>query len=442
MTKNDSGIDPKVKTKTIKVDYLARVEGEGALHITTKGNKLQDVKLKIFEPPRFFEAFLQGRHCSEASDITARICGICPVAYQMSAVHALEKAFSVTVPDNIRQWRRLLYCGEWIESHTLHMTMLHAPDFLGFSDAITMAKKHKERVEMGLRIKKSGNSLLKHLGGREIHPINVKLGGFYSLPQPASWRPVLSNLQNALEDAWELFRWISTFHFPDLEIDYDFISLSHPREYPMNEGGVVSSRGLNISQEDFEEYFEEFQVEHSNALHCRRRGGASYMTGPMARFANCSRQLPDDIRHAAEQEGLSDVCKNPYRSIQLRALEVIFAIGEAIRIIEQQTSISEQPANTVVTPGKAVGCGITEAPRGILFHRYNVNEEGLIDEAKIIPPTSQNQMRIEEDLRIVIEECMDFPVDKLRHRCEQTIRNYDPCISCATHFLDLTVERL
>src|SRR3954463_8957999 len=168
--------------KTIKVDVLARVEGEDGLRLVIDGNTLREAELKIFEPPRFFEAFLRGRNYTEVPDITARICGICPVAYQMSAVHAMEDALGIAIPQPIRELRRLLYCGEWIESHVLHMYMLHAPDFLGYEGAVEMAKDHPDVVRDGLALKKAGNEILKLLGGREIHPINVRVGGFYRTP--------------------------------------------------------------------------------------------------------------------------------------------------------------------------------------------------------------------------------------------------------------------
>src|SRR5262252_2381091 len=172
-------------TKTIRVNTLARVEGEGSLYIKLVGERVADVKLKIYEPPRFFEAFLRGRHFSEAPDIVARICGICPIAYQMSAVHAIERALGVSVDPEIRALRRLFYCGEWIESHALHIFFLHAPDFLGYPDAIQMSRDHRALVERGLCLKKIGNRLVTVLGGREIHPVSACVGGFYRVPSKA-----------------------------------------------------------------------------------------------------------------------------------------------------------------------------------------------------------------------------------------------------------------
>jgi len=200
--------------KKIKVDYLARVEGEGALHVTLKDGAVRDVELRIFEPPRFFEAFLRGRAFGEAPDITARICGICPVAYQMSAVHAMEDALGVAVDGPLRALRRLLYCGEWIESHGLHIYLLHAPDFLGYESAIAMARDHQAEVERGLQLKKVGNEIVQLVGGREIHPINVRVGGFYRTPARRELAPLAERLKWARDAALETVRWVAGFEFP------------------------------------------------------------------------------------------------------------------------------------------------------------------------------------------------------------------------------------
>ena len=241
-----------MKSRTIKVDYLARVEGEGGLHIKIKDGAVAEVKLKIFEPPRFFEAFLRGRQFTEAPDITSRICGICPVAYQMSAVHAMEDALGVKVAGPLRDLRRLLYCGEWIESHGLHVFMLHAPDFLGYQDAIRMAQDHPEMVKMGLRLKKIGNEMVTLVGGREIHPINVRVGGFYRVPTKRELAPLAEELKWAREAALKTVRWVAGFPFPEFEPDYEFVALRHEAEYPFNEGRVVSNQGLDIAVQDYE----------------------------------------------------------------------------------------------------------------------------------------------------------------------------------------------
>jgi coenzyme F420-reducing hydrogenase alpha subunit len=428
------------KTKTIKVDYLARVEGEGAMYLKIHDGALTDVQLKIFEPPRFFEGLLRGRKFSDAPDITARICGICPVAYQMSAVHAMEEAFGVCVDGPLRSLRRLLYCGEWISSHTLHIYMLHAPDFLGYESAVHMAKDFPEIVEQGLQLKKMGGEIMSLLGGREVHPINVRVGGFYRVPTKRELQAIVPALEQARDTARKTVRWAAGFDFPEFEQDYTFVALQHPDEYPMNEGRIVSNKGLDIAASQYDDYFEEIHVERSNALHCIIKGSAqSYHVGPLARYALNSEHFPDAIQKEAKQAGLEKVCNNPFKSIIVRAIEVLYACEESLGIINAYEP-PDQPF-VEIKPKAATGYAATEAPRGILYHRYEIDDKGDILDADIIPPTSQNQKMIEDDLWKFVPLYLDQADEKLQWHAEQAIRNYDPCISCATHFLKLEIDR-
>ncbi len=428
-----------MSSKTIKVDYLARVEGEGAMYVKIDGRRVSECELRIFEPPRFFEAFLRGREYAEAPDITARICGICPIAYQMGAVHAMEDIFGVRVEGALRALRRLIYCGEWIESHVLHIYMLHAPDFLGYPSAIEMARDHPQVVERGLRMKKIGNALMTAVGGREIHPINVRVGGFYRVPRRAELDALRADLAWGIEAAEETVRWAAGLDFPDFEQDYEFVALRHPHEYPFNEGRLVSSAGLDIAIADFDDHFEEVHVAHSTSLHARLRARGNYFVGPLARYAMNFDRLSPRVQAAAQEAGLGPVCRNPFQSIVVRALEVLHAFEEALAIVEAYAPPARAVGDYTVRAGTGHGC--TEAPRGICYHRYTVADDGLISDAVIVPPTSQNQPTIESDLRHFVEAHVDEDDDRLQWLCEQAIRNYDPCISCSCHFLDLTVER-
>ncbi len=426
-------------TRTIKVGYLARVEGEGALFVKISGGQVKDVRLKIFEPPRFFEAFLRGRLYSEAPDITARICGICPIAYQMSAVHAMERALGMRVDGQLRALRRLIYCGEWIESHMLHVFMLHAPDFLGYPDAIRMAQDHPDVVRRGLELKKAGNAIVTLIGGREVHPVNVRLGGFYRVPSRRELAPLAEALKRARDAAYETVRWAAQLPFPDFEQDYEFVALQHPEEYPFNEGRLVSNKGLDIDPDDYEQRFAEEHVPYSNALHSVLRERGEYLVGPLARYSLNFDRLSPIAQDAARLAGLGPVCRNPFQSIIVRAVETLYAFDEALRIIYDYEP-PDQPA-AEPQPQAGTGCACTEAPRGTLYHRYQLDQDGQILDAKIVPPTSQNQKTIESDLRRYVSQAIDLPTDELTMRCEQAIRNYDPCISCATHFLKLEIER-
>ena len=427
--------------RTIRTDYLARVEGEGAMYVLLDGDEVVDCKLRIYEPPRFFEAFLRGRAFTEAPDITSRICGICPIAYQMSAVRAMEDACGVAIDDGpIRDLRRLIYCGEWIESLGLHVYLLHAPDFLGYPGFLEMAKDHPAVAEQGLALKKAGNTIVTVVGGREIHPVNVRVGGFYRTPSQAVLRRALvDQLERGREIALETVRWTANFTFPEVEWDPELVALHEPGRYPIDLGRIVSNRGLDIAPAQFGANVVEEHVEHSNALHAKMRDRGSYLCGPVSRYNLASSELWPLARDAARDAGLGEQCTNPFQSIVVRSVELVQAFDEALAILDSY-EVPDAPVVEVV-PRHAVGHGVTEAPRGMLYHRYELDEDGTILDARIIPPTSQNQSAIEEDLRAVVQRHTRLEDDELRHVCEQAIRNHDPCISCATHFLDLTIDR-
>ncbi|HEY3413776.1 MAG TPA: Ni/Fe hydrogenase subunit alpha [Armatimonadota bacterium] len=428
-----------MKGKVIKVDTLARVEGEGSLHIKISDAGVVDAKFGIYEPPRFFEAFLRGRSYAEAPDITARICGICPVAYQMSSAHAVEAALGVTVGGQLRALRRLLYCGEWIESHVLHIFLLHAPDFLGYEDVIGMARDHRPLVENALKLKKIGNDIVTLLGGREIHPINVRVGGFYKVPTKRDLEPLAERLKWAVDTAAGVVPVLAGLPFPDFEGDYEYVALRHPDEYPFNEGRLVSSKGIDIPVSEFESNFVEEHMSHSNALHSVRTARGAYFVGPLARYNLNADRLSKRAKQGAQAAGIAQGCNNPFKGILVRAVETIFACEEALRIIKEYEPPGE-PA-VAVEPRAGTGSACTEAPRGILYHRYRIDAAGLIADAKIVPPTAQNQKTIEDDLRRYAAPRVDLPLPDLTWQCEQAVRNYDPCISCATHFLKVSVER-
>ncbi len=427
------------ETRAISVDYLARVEGEGNLKVRVRDGQIEIVEFGIFEPPRFYEAFLRGRLFSDAPDITARICGICPIGYQMSSSHAMESIFGVKMEGALRELRRLIYCGEWIESHVLHAFLLHLPDFLGYQSAIHMAADHRPAVEKALRLKKVGNDLVTLLGGREIHPINVKVGGFYKVPTKRQLEALVPDLEWALEAATWAVEFTGGLPFPAIEQDYEYVSVSHPDEYPFSEGNIVSNKGIDVPPAEFNRVFEEVHVARSNALQSKVRERGSYHTGPLARYSLNFDRLSERVQRAAFAAGLRATCFNPFQSIVVRCLEVLHSVEEALRIIDAYREPSRPDVPFVVEAGE--GHGATEAPRGMLYHRYRIDDQGYILDAQIAPPTAQSQMSIEDDLRRVLEAYIDLPDDELQWKLEQTVRNYDPCISCATHFLKVEIDR-
>ena len=425
--------------KKIRVPLLTRVEGEGALDITIERGQISNLALRIFEPPRFFEQLLRGRHFDEVSDIVARICGICPVAYQMSAVHALERLFEMDPGPWVRDMRRVYYCGEWIESHSLHVHLLALPDFLGYPHAIAMAADHGDAVRRGLRLQAAGNALIRLFGMRSVHPVGARVGGFYSVPSPAAVKSILSSLEQAQHDAQPLLAWVATLSLPQSAHERVYVSLTHPTQYPMNEGDFFTSEGDTFSVDQFDDHFAEFQAPHSTALHCLYHE-RSYLVGPLARINQNAHLLHHDVRETLRRSGVSFPSSNPFHSLIARAAEIYQAVLEAQRLLGTYTPVTSPSVHATPRAGTATAC--TEAPRGTLWHRFEVDEQGLITHARIVPPTSQNQAQIEIDLRADLTAFgLHNTEDDLRHRAEQLIRSYDPCISCATHFLRLNIER-
>lgn len=426
--------------RTIRVEALTRVEGEGGLHVKLDGDRVDDVKLSIYEPPRFFEGFLCGRPLEEVPDITARICGICPVAYQMTAVHALEQALSIAIPEEVRRLRRLLYCGEWIESHGLHVHLLQAPDFFGCASGIELAQRFPSEVSRGLRLKKHGNQLLEVLGGRAIHPVNVAVGGFHRAPSKSDLQRLIPDFQWGLEAAIETTKWVASLEYPDFSCDWEMISLKHPTEYPMNDGRIVSSSGKQIDVSAYENEFAEHHVAHSTALHSLRTDGqSSYYVGPLARVSLAFDQLSPAARRTAEAIRFEVPCFNPFRAIIARGLELIHSFEEGLELLKSYEPWA--PSKRHYDYREAEGCAATEAPRGLIYHRYKVSADGKVEFAKIVPPTSQNQRQIEKDLAHWIPKVMTTNDQQMSDDCERLIRTYDPCISCSTHFLRMKVER-
>ncbi len=416
------------------IDYLSRVEGETGITVEILDGKVA-VRAKVFEAPRFFEAFLRGRHFSDVADFTARICGICPVAYQMSAVHAVERIFGIEVDGPIRELRRLLYCGEWIESHALHIYLLQGPDFYRAESAWSK-REYAPIAKSGLFFKGLGNRIITVLGGRPIHPVSMKVGGFCGLPEKKTLLSLIPDLREAYEKSLKEIERVAGLPFTGNRMDLECVSLYGRQEYPLNHGNVISNKGIDTSMEGFLALIKESQVEHSTALHStisKEGPGSPYLVGPLSRINLNHERLPSEIRATMKNSGISLPLMNTRLGIVARSVELSYALHEAIRIIEAYEAPSRPALDFEPRAGEAVW--ITEAPRGMLIHRYELDEEGAVKNCALIPPTSQNLGQLERDLRDFIESHIDLPVDFLKKESEKIVRSYDPCISCSVHLV-------
>jgi coenzyme F420-reducing hydrogenase alpha subunit len=426
--------------KKINTAYLSRVEGEGSLTIEMRNGKVEKLDLGIFEAPRFFEPILRGRHFQDVIDFTARICGICPVAYQISAVHAIEAAMGVSVPQSIQNLRRLMYCGEWISSHALHVHFLHGPDFYNMESAWSK-KDYAHIAERGTELQSIGNEILALLGGRPVHPVSVRPGGFFKVPEKRELYKLLPRLHRGFELSHQCITWAASL-FEKVETTENtgglFISLRDHNSYPMNTGTVCTSDEIAYSMDEFAKAIEEYQVSHSNALHAGIERGSKrelYTVGPLSRININFEALPEEIKSVIRHARISIPLLDMRMSIIARCIEISYALFEAMKIIEGYAGTE---ASLNVEPGEGKGLWITEAPRGMLIHSYEFDRNGNVEVARIIPPTSQNLAHIEKSLREYVGHNSTLSVKKLRRGSEQIIRSYDPCISCSVHVIDLS----
>lgn len=417
--------------KTINVDYIARVEGQGALHIdVTKDGKIQNLQFKIFEPPRFFESFLIGRRYDEVMELTSRICGICPVAHQITALRAVENAMGIDPTDQTKDLRKLMAISAHIQSNVLSMYFLSLPDLMGYESLIAMAKNHMDIVKRALKLKKLGNDLTQIIGGRAVHPVTMIVDGFSSIPSKNKLEDFRRRLSDAKKDAFKSVDLFSNIEIPDFTRKCEHVAISNPEQYAINEGRFKSTEGLNIDEMNYREHIYEKQKPYSTALHSYVTERDSFMVGPLPRVNLNLKQMSDDVQDAVKRSGFKFPNFNPFVSHLARALEVLHYIDECIELIDGITLKEEKP-NFMCKSG--FGAAITEAPRGSLYHSYTLDNNGIVRKADIVPPTSHNAYNIEKDMNGFVQTILDLPLDEITLKCEMLVRAYDPCISCSTH---------
>ena len=427
------------KSYEIKVQHLARVEGEGGVWVRIKDGKIEYVEVNIFEPPRFFEAFLRGRSYLEAPDLTARICGICPLAYVMAASRAMEKILGIQLSEETDKLRKIAFYGEWIESHVLHFMFLHAPDFLGQHSIFDIAKENPQAVKDAVGLRKWGNRAIEIVGGRPVHPVGFRVGGLHRIIKKEELLPLLKNFNEVEKMARNLLEFVVNLPIPEIEYDLVLMSLKGDREYPILKGVVANNLGGEFPEDDLEKNITVEQKIYSNALHYRLKNGRPYITGPIARFNLNYDLLAPEVKDILEKAGYKAPLKNTYQSIVARAAETYHAVLEIKKLIESYSEPPQPYIEAEVRAGK--GAAISEAPRGMLYHYYEIDENGKIVYANIIPPTTQNYAAMEEDIIKVQDLIVNAPRDKAQRVVEMTIRNYDPCISCSVHAIKLRILR-
>ncbi len=423
-----------MKNININVDHLTRVEGHGNIIVNIKQGRIEECKWEVVEAPRFFEAFVRGRSYLELSHITSRICGICSVGHTLASLKATEAALGVQVSEQTRLLRRILAQGENLQSHVLHTYFLAAPDFVGAPSVFPLVKTHPDVVLRALRLKKLANDLCDVFGGRTVHPITPTVNGFTKLPEIEDVKEIRKRLAEAepdLEATLELFK---SLKIPDFKRETEYISLKSKEEYALYDGAIASTDAGTTPVANYRNWTNEYLVPHSTAKYTKNVRD-SYMVGALARFNNNHEQLSPGAKKAAAALGLKAPCYNPFMNNVAQVVEVVHGVEESIRLIDElmYKGWKEEDRRVVVKAGRGVGS--VDVPRGILFHDYTYDKDGICVEANCIIPTNQNHSNIQKDMEALLPQIMDRPQDDIRLSLEMLVRAYDPCISCSTHLL-------
>ncbi len=424
--------------RTIVYEYISRVEGEGSLEVTVSGGEVIDAKLKIFEAPRFFEAFLRGRKALELPELTSRICGICPIAHVITAAKAVENALEVSLDENTIALRKALALSGIMQSHALHVYFLAAPDFLGYPSSIAASKDLSDVVRRGFRLKRVANMVSEYIGGRAVHPVTLTVGGFIKPPPAERLEKVVNALENALEDALETVKLVSGFNYPEFEPNHVNVALSSGDGYAVTEGFAKTSSGEYFESRDYRRYVSEEQVPYSNTKRSVFKNNGAFEVGPVSRFNLNYESLCDRAKEAAEKAGLKPPVRNPFKSTVVRAVEIVQAIEEMRSILGKGVSV---PPPRKTRFRQSSGSALTEAPRGLLYHSYSIDRDGNVLNADIVTPTAQNSWRIERDVFELVPSVAHLDDDSLRRLLGMLVRAYDPCISCSVHAFTVKLNK-
>lgn len=410
----------------INIDYIARVEGEGSVKFEIKNGKLRNLKLNIWEPPRFFEGFLVRRRFDEVPDIVSRICGICPVSHMTTSINAIEKAMGFTPSLEIKKIRKIMSLSQIAASHLVHLYMLALPDYY----RLNMISGLEKEINRLIKLKEAVNNITALFGGRPLHPVAVVVGGFTKVPSRDEIGKIIKQLEDVKEDALETIKMISGLNYPDFSNNVEYIAIISNENYAINEGIISSISGLKVEVEDYNSYFEEHEVSYSNAKRTVLKGKDPIMVGALSRLNIKFDMLHPEAKKAAEKIGFKILEKNPYLNNVAQAIEIVHSIWECIELLD---SLSIKDFFIKVNVKEGSGSAATEAPRGMLYHQYELNRRGIIERANIVTPTAHNFLSLEESLKKLVNENINKPVKELSLLCEMLVRAYDPCFSCSVH---------
>lgn len=428
----------RVKPSTIEigVQHITRVEGHGNIVVDVKSGRIERCELEVIEAPRFFEAMLHGQPFAQAAHLSSRICGICSVSHSTASLRATEEALGVEPSEQTKLLRRLNMVAEMLDSHILHVYMLVAPDLLGVGSIVPLAKSAPEVVRRALRMKQLAGDICATISGRHTHPIAMAVGGFTHFPSNNKLCELIRQLEEIRAEVDATVEMFQKQEMPEFVRDTEYIALHREDDYTFIDGAIASSDGGSWSVDHYKDVTNEFLVSHSTAKHARNRRDA-YMVGALARFNLNYKQLHPRAALAAHNLGLKPKNINPYMNSIAQVVEIVHCVEEAIQIasqlVEKEIEWEDLAAPTSLS---GVGVGAVEAPRGTLYHHYEI-KNGFITAANCVIPTAQNLANIEADMRSLVPQIIDQTPEEITLALEMLVRAYDPCISCSTHLLEV-----
>lgn len=433
----------------INVHHLTRVEGHGNIVVNVTNGKVEKCEWQVPEAPRFFESMVRGRHYTEVARVTSRICGICSVGHTLASVKATEAALGIKISPQSKKLRRLLKHAENFDSHVLHVVILVAPDLLGVQSVFPLVASHPEVVKKTVRLKRFGHEWGSVLAGRTTHPTKVVPGGFSSLPTTEELRQLRTRFETeVLPDMRDVMGVVMSLapKFPKFDRPTEYMAVHSSEEYGLYDGDIqcVLPDG-NKQVTKVEQYLKctnEYMIPQSTAKWCKNRM-PSYMAGALARFNNNFDQLHPEARKVATELGLKPIVTNPYLNTAAQAIEIIHSFHEGMRLLDELIREGIKEEEPVKPTRHGEGSSAVEVPRGILFHHYSYDKNYMCQGGDCIIPTNQNHGNIQHDFERLVPEMISAnrSEKEMELGLEMLVRAYDPCISCSTHYLDVTFVR-
>ncbi len=420
----------------INVHHVTRVEGHGNIVVNVKNGAVEKCRWEVVEAPRFFEAMARGRDYTELSRLTSRICGICSIGHALASLQATEDALGVEISEQTRKLRKILLHGENLQSHVLHACYLALPDFARAGSVIPMVETHKDAVLTVVKLHRLANEMCDLMGGRTTHPITPCVGGFTKIPTADELADLKQRLIESIDDYKALVPVLQSVapNIPQFERETEYIGLVADDEYALYEGDIGSTDTGRVDKHEYLSITNEYVVPQSTAKFTKHNR-ESYAVGALARFNLNHNKLTDLAKEVAGALGLEAPCYNPYMNSIAQIVECVDSTAVSIQLIDEVLDDGLKQEEPDVKPKAGRGVGAVEVPRGILFHDYEYDDDGVCVNANCVIPTNQNHANIQHDMEALVPAVLDKSKEEIELMLEMLVRSYDPCISCSTHYL-------